>query len=218
MRRVIMRRLALVLFIAATGCVASSTPEGAPTYSSVKDRLEHATRLYIGPGSSTGMMTAERYTHDGWVSGMTPLTIVHGEVDASLNRAGKLDVPAFEVDLDPIDIPESVFGKPAQLKDVRFTLMTPAVADVAWSSDNDAELTLSLVLDLDATMLVDNNASPLGTQHLPPVAISTMLTGAGDHVDAQLSVDAMGTLWNWADLFKLTELKLSLAAGSVDEM
>jgi hypothetical protein len=218
MRRVIMRRLALFLFIAVTGCATSSVPEGAPIYASVKDRLAHPTRLYIGPGSSTGMMTAERYTHDGWVTGDTPLSITHGEVDASLDGSGKLAVSAFEVDVDPIAIPETVFGKPAQLKDVRFTLAQPAVADVAWTSDDDAELTLSLALDLDASIDVNSDVAPLGTQHLPTVTISTMVTGAGDHVDAQLSLDAMGTLWNWADLFKLTELKLSLAAGSVDEM
>jgi hypothetical protein len=218
MRRVIMRRLALFLFVAAAGCATSSVPEGAPTYSSVKDRLAQPTRLYMDPQAGAGMLTAERYTHDGWVAGMTALSITHGEVDASLDKTGKLAVSDLEIDVDPIAIPDSVFGKPAQLKDVRFTLAKPAVADVVWSSENDAELTLTLALNLDATMVVDSNASPLGTQHLPPVVISTMLTGAGDHVDAQLSADAKGTLWSWADLFKLTELQLSVTAGSVDEM
>jgi hypothetical protein len=216
LRRVIMRRLALFLFVAATGCATSSTPEGAPTYSSVKDRLAHPTRLYIGPGDSTGMITAERYTHDGWVSGETPLSITHGEIDGSLDKTGKLALEMFEVDVDPIDIPDSVFGKPAQLKDIRVTLASPSAADVTWSGDDDAETTLTLALDLNWTIVVNGAASQLGTQHLPPITVSTMLTGAGDHVDAQVSLDAMGTLWNWADLFKLTELKLSLAAGSVE--
>lgn len=218
MRRVIMRRLALILFIAATGCATSMEVDGSSTYSSVKDRLAHPTRLYIGGATSNGAITAERYTHDGWVSGTTPLLIAHGEVDGNLDKTGKLALGAFEVDVDPIEIPESVFGKPAQLKDVRFTLKQPAVADVVWSSDDDADITLTLALDLDATMVVDTNASQLGTQHLPPVVITTMITGNGDHIDAQLSADAKGTLWNWADLFKLTELQLSLAAASVDEM
>jgi hypothetical protein len=214
-----MRRLALFLFVAAAGCATSSVPEGAPTSSSVKDRLGQPTHLYMEPQPSAGMLTAERYTHDGWVAGMTPISITHGELDASLDKTGKLAVSAFEIDVDPIEIPDSVFGKPAQLRDVRFTLAQPAVADVVWSSDDDAELTLTLALDLDASIAIEGpQGSPLGTQHLPPVVITTMLTGAGDHVDAQLAVDAKGTLWNWADLFKLTELQLSVTAGSVDEM
>ena len=218
MRRVIMRRLALFLFVWVAGCAASSTPEGGSDASSVKDRLATPTELTVAAAGSTGMITAARYTHDGWVTGETPLAIAQGEVTASLDKTGKLETSAFEVDAGSIEIPDSVFGKPAKLDDVRFTLAQPAVADVTWSSDDDAAVTLTLVLDLDASIDVNGSVSPLGTQHLPPVTITTMLTGAGDHVDAQLSVDATGTLWNWADLFKLTELKLSLAAGSVDEM
>lgn len=214
-----MRRLACILFIAAAGC-ATGAPgvDGSSTYTSVKDRLAHPTRLYVGPATSSGELTAERYTHDGWVSGTTPLLIAHGELDGNLDKTGKLVASAFEVDVDPIDIPDSVFGKPAQLKDVRFTLASPAVADVAWSSDDEADATLTLSLNLDATMVINGAASPLGTQKLPPVELTTTLTGNGDHVDAMLSLDAMGTLWNWADLFKLTQLQLSLVAGSVDEM
>jgi hypothetical protein len=217
MRRVIMRRLALFLFVCAAGCAASSTPE-AGSAASVKDRLAKPTDLTIAAAGSTGMITAERYTHDGWVAGEAPLSITQGELTASLDKTGKLEASAFEVDAGSIEIPETVFGKPAKLDDVRFTLAQPAVADVTWSSDDDATLTLTLALDLDASIDVNGSVSPLGTQHLPPVTITTAITGAGDHVDAQLSVDATGTLWNWADLFKLTELKLSLAAGSVDEM
>jgi len=218
LQRVIMRRLALFAFLVAAGCATSSAPDGAPVYSSVKDRLAHPTRLYIGAGTSTGAITAERYTHDGWVSGTTPLSIAHGEVDGSLDKTGKLEIAQLEVDVDPIAIPDSVFGKPAQLENVRVVLSQPSLADVIWSSDDDAEATLTLALDLNWSIAVNGQSSQLGTQHLPPVVMHLMVTGAGDHVDAALSLDATGTLWNWADLFKLTELELSLAAGSVDEM
>ena len=218
LRRVIMRRLALLLFIAATGCATGSELDGSSTYSSAKDRLAHPTRLYIGPATSNGEITAERYTHDGWVSGTTPLLIAHGEIDGNLDQTGKLALSQFEVDVDPIDIPDTVFGKPAQLKDVRVTLAAPSAADVIWSSDDDAEATATLALDLNWSIVINGGVSQLGAQHLPPVVVSTMIDGNGDHVDAQLSLDATGTLWNWADLFKLTELQLSLTAGSVDEM
>src|SRR5206468_2597385 len=120
MRCVIMRSLALVLAttaaVSTAACTGSSTPEGAPEYASVKDRLAHPTRLYIAPGTSTGAITAARYTHDGWVSGDTALTVASGEVDGQLQTDATLAVSQFEVGVNQIDIPESVFGKPASLK------------------------------------------------------------------------------------------------------
>jgi hypothetical protein len=218
MRCVIMMRSLALLVPLLGACASSSVPAGTPEFTSVRDRIAHPTRLYIGPGTSTGEITAARYTSDGWVSGVTPLVVASGEVDGALTRDGKLEVSQFEVGVDPIDIPESVFGKPAQLKDVVVTLAQPSLADVVWSSDDDATLTLTLALDLNWTLAVGTTTSPLGTQHLPPVTVDVALTGGGDHVDATLALDAQGNLWSWADLLKLTELKLALAAGTVDEM
>ena len=204
--------------VALAGCGDSSAPEGQPAYSSMKARLEHPTRLYSGPGESTGAITAERYTHDGWVSGTTPLAIAHGEIDGALDASGKLAVSQFEVDVDSIAIPDSVFGKPAELRAVRVTLAAPAVADLVWLDDNDAEATLTVALDLEWTIAIGDTATMFGTQHLPPVTVHAMLSGDGEHIEATASLDAQGTLWSWADLLKLTELKLDLNAATVDEM
>lgn len=203
---------------ALAGCADSSTPEGQPDYGSMKARLAQPTRLYIGPNDSTGAITAERYTHDGWVSGTTPLAIAHGEIDGALDRTGKLALSQFEVDVDSIAIPESVFGKPAELRDVRVKLAAPAAADLVWTDDNDAEATLTVALDLEWTIAIGDTSTMLGTQHLPPVTVTATLSGDGEHVEATASLDAQGTLWSWADLLKLTELKLDLDAATVDEM
>jgi len=216
-----MRSLALVLaagIAASSAACTSSAPAGAPEFSSVRERLAKPTRLYIAPGTSTGMITAARYTHDGWVSGMTPLTVSSGEVDGVLGADGSLEVSQFEVGVNDIEIPESVFGKPAQLKDVTVALPKASLADVSWTGEDDATATLTLALDLQWTLVVDGNAAPLGAQHLPPVTVDVAITGAGDHVDASLALDATGELWNWADLLKLTELELSLAAATQDEL
>src|SRR5690242_4782292 len=86
-RRGIMRSLiACGVFMALAGCADSSMPEGQPDDGSMKARLEQPTRLYIGPNDSTGANAAERYTHDGWVSGATPLAIAHGEIDGALDK------------------------------------------------------------------------------------------------------------------------------------
>lgn len=203
---------------ALAGCADSPSPDGQPDYASVKERLGAPTRLYIGPGSSSGAITAERYTTDGWVSGTTPLSIAHGEIDGALDDRGQLALSQFEVDVDAIAIPDSVFGKPAELRDVRVTLAAPTAADVAWTDDDHADVSVSLALDLQWTIVINGAAAPLGTQHLPPVVVHGQLSGDGEHVAAALSLDAQGTLWSWADLLKLTELQLDLSAATVDEM
>jgi len=219
MRRVMRSLLASILVAGAAlaGC-ASSTPEGQPEYASMKARLSDATRLYIAPGTSTGEITAAQYTHDGWFSGTTPLVISHGELDGVLGPGGQLALSELEVDVDSITIPDSVFGKPAALKDVRVTLATISAANLTWIDDNNADVTLTVSLDLDWTITINGGSTQLGTQHLPPVTITAHLSGDGQHIEATASLDAQGDLWNWADLLKITRLQLDLSAATVDAL
>jgi hypothetical protein len=199
---------------ALAGCGESPAPDGQPDLGSMKARLAQPTMLVVGAGDSTGAITAERYSQGAWVSGTTPLAIAHGEIEGALDTSGMLAVSQFEVDVDSIEIPAAVFGKPAALKDVRVTLAAPAAAELAWLDDNDAQATLTVALDLDWTLAIGDASTPLSTQHLPPVAVTAMLSGDGEHVEATASLDAQGTLWSWADLLKLTELKLDLSAAT----
>jgi hypothetical protein len=216
MQRVIMRASFALILLAAGACTTSATPSGEPAAHNVRDRLAQPTRLYIAPGTSTGEIMASRYTHDGWVAGTTPLAIDSGELHAVVDNDGKLAVTGLEIGVDDIAIPEDVFGKPASLTHVKVSLPYASLANVVWNGDDDAMLTLTLALDLDWDLSVNGAVSPLGTQHLPPVTVTTEVTGDGEHVDASLAIDATGDLWSWADLFKLTELKLDLAAATVD--
>jgi hypothetical protein len=214
-RRVTMRvLLALTLF--ATAC-ASSAPAGGPDYDSVRDRLSDGpTRLYIGTAGSSGSLTARRWTADGWVEGDRPVTVETGEVSAKVDAHGALTLDNLVVALSPIDIPEEVFKKPAQLTDVQLTLAKPTTAEMKWTSDDDATTTLTLALDFDWSIRVNERNTPLATQHLPPVMIDLALTGAGDHIDAAVSLHAEGELWNWAGLLEVTKLDLALSAATVD--
>jgi hypothetical protein len=202
--------------VLATACT-SAPPAGEPIYSSVRDRLtKEPGRLFIGGEGSTGLISAERYTHDGWVAGTTPLTITNGELVGNVDRNGQLVVTGFGVGVDPIEIPESVFGKPAQLKDIRVTLTNRPVALTTWTDDDDASASVMLDLDLAWSIAVEGGVAPLGTQHLPPIRVDVNLSGGGDHIDGTIVLDAKGELWSWAGLMKLTELQLSLAARTVD--
>lgn len=209
-------RTALALVLFATACTSAS-PGGPDTYDSVRDRLHsEPTRMFIGSDGSTGTVTAKRWTADGWVEGVTPITVSSGELRASVDDHGTLTLAAFEVGVDPIEIPEDVFKKPAQLTDVRVKLTAATAGDTTWTGDDDATTTLSLGLDLDWSITVDGARTPLGTQHLPPVPVDLTLTGAGDHVDASIGLHASGELWNWAGLLELTGLEMALSADTTD--
>lgn len=209
-------RTTLTLLVLVTACT-SAPPSGEATYHSVRDRLAaEPTRMFIGSDGSSGSITAQRYSKDGWVDGTTALQIANGEFIATVDHTGQLAVTAFGVGVDPIDVPESVFGKPAQLRDVRVKLTKQEAAQTTWTDDDDATATAMLDLDLSWTISVGDATTPLGTQHLPPVPVDVTLTGAGDHVDAQLSLHASGELWSWAGILKLTKLDLTLAGATVD--
>jgi hypothetical protein len=207
--------LALTLF-AAAGCT-SSAPAGGPDYDSVRDRLEDgSTRLFVGASGSTGTITARRWTSSGWVEGNTVVTIESGEVAAKVDANGVLTLDTLVVDFAPIAIPEDVFKKPAALDDVKISLTKPASAPAVWTSEDDATATLTLDLDFDWLIAINGGKTPLGTQHLPPVTIDVVISGAGDHVDASVALAASGELWNWAGLIEMTKLELSLSAATVD--
>ena len=207
--------LALTLFAAAC---TSNPPEGAETYDSVRDRMASTkgAQLYIGHDGSTGSITARRWTPTGWVEGVTPVAIESGELAAKLDSKGQLTVEKFMVALAPIEIPEEVFKKPAQLHDVRVSLPAPTTAAVTWSGDNDATGQITVALDFDWSIAVNDGRTPLATQHLPPITVDFMFTGAGDHIDASASLHAMGELWNWAGLLEMTSMKLDVSAATTD--
>jgi hypothetical protein len=206
--------LALVLF--GSAC-ASSAPSSGPSYDSVRERLtDQPTRLYVGAAGSSGSITARRWTSSGWIEGTTPVTIASGELVARIDASGRLAVPTFDVGIEPIELPEAVFGRPAQLSDVRVVLRKPATGAIRWAGDDDATAQLTVELDLHWAIAINNAKTPLGTQHLPPVELAIELTGGGDHVDAAIAVAATGELWSWAGLLELTAIELALAGATVD--
>src|SRR5690606_32871813 len=131
-----------------------------------------------------------------------------GELSASVDENGQLRLASFEVAVAPIEIPEEVFQKQAQLSDVKVTLAAPTSGAATWDTENDATARLRLELDLQWAISVNGGKTPLGEQHLPPIDVDVTLTGDGDYVGATLSLAATGELWNWANLLQLTKLDL----------
>ena len=186
-----------------------------PSYDSVRDRLEHEpTRLLIEPTQSAGSVTARRYTHAGWQTGTLALVIDGGELDTTADATGQIALAQLAVDLAPIALPDSVFGKPAELADVRIVLARRPQLATAWTDADDATTSAMIDLDLDWSIAVDGSRVPLGTQHLPALPLEVVLSGAGDRVAATAALHAQGSLWSWADLFEITALELDLAAST----
>ena len=207
--------LALALFTAAC---TTNAPAGSDTSrDSVRERLADAPALlFIGGADSAGSVTARRWTPGGWIEGDHALTVETGELAVSVDGSGKLSVQAFEVGVAPIEIPEEVFKKPAQLTDVRVKLTEAAVGAATWTSDNEATARLSLKLDLEWSISVNGGKTPLGEQHLPSVDVDFTIYGDGDYVGATLDLAAAGELWDWAGLLEMTRLELALNASTAD--
>jgi hypothetical protein len=211
-----MRALALISILVG-GCAGdpTDTPAG-PTFASVHDRLAaEPTRLFISGDGSSGSLDAKRYTSVGWVDGTSAIAISSGELIVKLT-GDQLSAQMFDLSFDPIELPDSLFGMPAQLTDVRVTLASSASATAAWTDSDDATSTIPLKLDLGWSISINGGVSQLGAQHLPVIPLDVMLTGAGDHVDATLDLRGDGTLWSWAGLIELSQLELSLAGATVD--
>ena len=207
--------LALTMFAAA--CTTSAPPAGEPTYDSVRERMaDRPERLWVGTDGSTGSVTARRWTPSGWIEGITPLVITNGEMVGHLDSRGTLKLDKLEVAVGPIEIPEEVFNKPAQLVDVKVVLASTVSGETQWNGDDEATAKLTLMLDLEWSIAINGGKTPLGTQHLPPIDVIVTLAGGGDHVDATIALAANGKLWNWAGLLELTGLELAVSAATLD--
>jgi hypothetical protein len=205
-------RIALAFALLASACVSPS-PTDTESFDSVRDRLESKpARLFVGGADSSGQISARRWTNAGWVAGDTTVVVDSGELKASVDKSGRLTLSSFEVGIMPIDIPEEVFKKPAQLTDVKLKLTASASGVTTWTSDDAATATLTLDLDFAWTIKVDGNKTPLGSQHLPPVPVDITLSGDGEVIDASIGVHAAGELWDWAGLLQMTALEMSLSA------
>lgn len=206
-----MRSFSCVLVLSA-GCAAASisTP---PAPGTVRQRLATPSRLVAGPADAVGSITASRNVSGSWQSGSADLALSAADLTGSVDDSGALQLTDATIVLAPIELPESVFGEPAELRDVRLTLAKPASAPLDWSDDDDATASgVMLSLDLDWSIFIHGSAVPLGTQHLAPMPAAVTLTGEGDHVGAHLAVDGSGELWSWADLVKVTALSLAVSA------
>jgi hypothetical protein len=195
------------------GCHASI--EGGPdsTPMSMRERLASETRLLLLAPSSSGVVTAERWTHDGWHAGDVDLLIDTGEIVAEADDAGAITIARLGLGLKPIDLPEEVFEKPARMVNVRVELIEPVRSrDVVWGGDDAATVTLELDLVMSWALEVGGSPTPLGMPKLPPVPVTLALTGDGTTVRGALFAEAAGELWSWADLVKLHDLQLVLAA------
>ncbi len=208
-----MRSLFAIPLLAA--CASNPPAAGTASYDSVRARLAaEPTRLLMSASDSAGSITASHYTSDGWQTGMVALTISDGELDAHADADGKLAMTALEIDLGTIDIPPTVFGKPAQMRDVKLAMSGAPDVTTTWSDADDATATATVALDLSWTLAINNGTTPLGTQSLAPMPVDVTLTGTGDQVDATIAIHKTGDLWSWADLVKLGDLTLTLAAAS----
>jgi len=200
------------IFLALAACAhGTSDPD------SVRGRLESdTTELSVSTGSSAGSLTAQRRTSDGWVAGEVALTVNSGQLVASADARGQIAIQHLEVELGPISIPKSVLGYEAQLTGIHLQADRPAGVVTTWTDDDEAHATAQLELALTWSLTIDGKTSPLGAPKMPAVPVELAFTGDGEAVHAEARVLSTGMFWSWADLVKLEDLHLSLAATTVN--
>ena len=206
-------RAGTLLLLALSACNTQNAPS-APGPESVRDRLDDGdTRLMFSTADSAGTITAQRrVAGDAWETGLVDLRLDQGEVIASADGDGTITIEKLSFNLAPISIPASVFNREASLSHVRIELMAPTVTTTTWTDDDEAHLRATFDLELSWALTIDNTTSHLGSPDLPPVTVEVDVVGDGAFVHADVRAIAAGELWSWANLIKLHDLNLVLAA------
>ena len=208
-------RYGVLLLLASFGCNTDLTESPEPAPASVRERLEDRTRLLVDGPVSGGAITAQRHVAGGaWEGGAVDLHIRNGEVLVSSDASDALTLDGLQVSFEDLQIPPGIFGgRDAKLVNVRLDLRNELRAPAQWLSDDEVHLQANLAVDLTWELLLDGAAAPLGSPKLPLVPAELVLTGTGEHVNAELRVNAQGELWSWANLVRLSELTLVLDAN-----
>ena len=208
-------RYGVLLLLVSVGCNTDLTESPEPAPASVRERLEDRTRLLVDGPLSAGAITAQRnVAGEGWTGGLVDLHIRNGEVLVSSDASDALTLDGLQVSFDDLQIPPHIFGgRDAKLVNVRVDLKNELRAPAKWISDDEVRLEANLDISLTWELLLDGSAAPLGSPKLPLVPAELVLTGTGEHVNAELRVSAQGELWTWANLVKLSELTLVLDAN-----
>jgi hypothetical protein len=208
-----MRCLSLVLLL--TACGPDLVDPKEPPAASVRERLETPAHLQVAAGESAGVITAHRRMSDGWQTGLVDLGIENGELVVSSDARDSVTIEAFQIAFAPVHLPDGTFGdQDAALTNLRIEVAKETRVPATWTGDNQVTLAANLDITLSWTLTLDNGApTPLGSPDLPPVPVDIVLTGDGEHVDAELRAHAPGELWSWAGLIKLSELQLVAGAS-----
>ncbi len=162
-------------------------------------------------------MTARRWSRNGWVGGEVALTVDNGFVVADADATGQLEISSMKLMLAPIDISPDAVGVPARLEHLQLDLeKVPAGAPTKWTDgDNAATASTMLSLQLSWAVTIDGTTSALGPQHLPPIPVDITVAGDRSTVDLTLTLDLPGTVWGWADLIDIRDLRLVVDTASL---
>lgn len=208
-------RSGVLLLLVSFGCNTDLTEAPEPAPASVRERLEDQTRLLVDAPASAGSITAEHHVSGGaWEGGLVDLHVRTGEVLVSSDRSDALTLDGLQITFDDLQIPPGIFGgHDAKLINLRVDLKNDLRAPAEWLSDDEVHLQANLDVTLSWELVLDGAAAPLGSPKLPPVPAELVLTGTGEHVNADLRMRAPGELWTWANLVRLSELTLILDAN-----
>lgn len=193
------------------GCATAASSD-APT--SLREQL--ATETPLAVSTSAGAITAARWTPAGWEAGVVPLAVARGELAVLAEPSGALLVQRLALALAPIEIPSTVIGRGATLTDVQLALATPTRVPATWLDDLRGGAQAALPLELSWSLVFEGRTTPLGVVALPPLPLVIELEARDDstaEIEAEIQIDAPGTLWSWAGLVRLGDLTLSLAAA-----
>jgi hypothetical protein len=203
-----MRSVSLCFLILIGGC--ASAPQ--EPIASLQERLEAGLSLPIAAAESTGVITANRYSADGWLPGRSELVIEGGMLTVSAAAQDAIRVEQLSVEIAPIDLPPSVLGEGFALTDIRFRLARPVDMVAEWRNPDEARARMELELALDWSLRHDGSTAKLGSPRLAPVPVELTLVNVGGELHAELRALLRGELWNWADVIRLDDLDLTLAA------
>lgn len=180
--------------------------------------LQDGVDLIMLPDTSTVSLSIR---WDGWkpAEGSTELTLRGGDIALSANEDGIVTVESIRFDIGDIVISSDLLDSDLHLTNVSAQQPESRRCEVSdWSEDREtcnASLQLNLVFDW-TLVTSDGHVLPLGTQELSDIPMEISLSTGRYGISATLHAESMGTVWSFANLVELYDLRFDIGASEPD--
>ncbi len=207
---------ALAIPLLVVGCSADMAgPPPDETVPTAFEMLLDQPELALVPGMTWVEMTARVDRGSTVLEDTTRIEVDRGNLFLSTDQYGTVHIDGLAISFHDVVAGKGMLSENGfHFTDIVARMETPTSCDKAqWQRDgNHCSTTASLDINLDWSLVMDDQVYPLGTQKLGTMDLNVEIYQKRGELFAELDGTAEGVFWHWAGIVEFSDLTLYTTA------